>query len=112
MVGQQLAHTSQSSHRFAILLQFCLWDFLRSIGEDEVGGAGVLQSARDSEATSGEPKDIPLVKIQNVASAYAWWTCRGTATLSMLKVHFTIDGQMLSNIEADICISRPWTSQP
>ncbi|KAF8339977.1 armadillo-type protein [Cantharellus anzutake] len=83
MVGQQLASTAHSSQRFSITLQFCLWDFLRSIGEEEVGGAAVLQNSRESD--SGESKAASLTKIQNIASAYAWWTCRGVAELSMLK---------------------------
>jgi nucleolar MIF4G domain-containing protein 1 len=82
MIGQHLCRGSPS---FQITLQYCLWDFLREIGEDEVGGTttgsnlGAGVGAADKKATSSS-------KIQNVAHAYGWWTAKGSIGLSVLKV--------------------------
>lgn len=81
-VGQ---HLCQTSHSYKITLQFCLWDFLRGIGESSVGGAEVLKNMKDSEE-SFEVKDTSSAKMNNIASAYAWWIAKGCVTLSVFKV--------------------------
>jgi nucleolar MIF4G domain-containing protein 1 len=81
-VGQNLC---QTSHSYKITLQFCLWDFLRGIGESSVGGAEVLKNMKGSE-DSFEVKDISSTKMNNIANAYAWWVAKGCVTLSVFKV--------------------------
>lgn len=86
-VGQNLC---QTSHSYKITLQFCLWDFLRGIGESSVGGAEVLKNMKGSE-DSFEVKDISSTKMNNIANAYAWWVAKGCVTLSVFKpVDFTM----------------------
>ena len=43
LVGQHLCRLSKS-HQFT--MQYCLWDFLRDLGETNVGGAEVLKIGR------------------------------------------------------------------
>lgn len=86
-VGQHLCRTSRS---YKITLQFCLWDFLRGIGESSVGGAEVLKNLKGSE-DGLEVKDMSTTKMNNVANAYAWWVAKGCVTLSVFKpVDFTV----------------------
>ncbi|KAH9178229.1 hypothetical protein EDB89DRAFT_2111852 [Lactarius sanguifluus] len=86
-VGQHLCRTS---HSYKITLQFCLWDFLRGIGESSVGGAEVVKNLKGGE-DDFEVKDISSTKTNNVANAYAWWVAKGCVTLSVFKpVDFTV----------------------
>jgi len=86
-VGQHLCRTS---HSYKITLQFCLWDFLRGIGESSVGGAEVLKNMKGSE-DGLEVEDVSSTKMNNVANAYAWWVAKGCVTLSVFKpVDFTV----------------------
>ncbi|KAH9002936.1 hypothetical protein EDB86DRAFT_2894059 [Lactarius hatsudake] len=86
-VGQHLCRTS---HSYKITLQFCLWDFLRGIGESSVGGAEVVKNLKGGEDDSGV-KDVSSTKMNNVANAYAWWVAKGCVTLSVFKpVDFTL----------------------
>ena len=85
-VGQ---HLCKSSHSYKITLQFCLWDFLRGIGESSVGGAEVLKNMKDSEE-SFEVKDTSSTKMNNIANAYAWWIAKGCVTLSVFKVRSSL----------------------
>ncbi|KAI9461662.1 hypothetical protein BJY52DRAFT_1357376 [Lactarius psammicola] len=86
-VGQHLCRTS---HSYKITLQFCLWDFLRGIGEASVGGAEVVKNLKGSE-DGLEVNDISSTKMNNVANAYAWWVAKGCVTLSVFKpVDFTV----------------------
>ncbi|KAH9935250.1 hypothetical protein B0H21DRAFT_780860 [Amylocystis lapponica] len=63
LVGQQLC---RSSHAHKVTLQFCLWDFLRGLGETHHAD-------------------------RNVARAYAWWIAKDCCTLAVLKpVDFTV----------------------
>ncbi|KAF9456613.1 hypothetical protein BDZ94DRAFT_1204156 [Collybia nuda] len=82
-------HLCRGSHSYKITLQFCLWDFLRDLGETSVGGAQVLIS-QQSEDNSLAPKNISNTRIRNVAKAYAWWIAKDCVTLTILKpVDFT-----------------------
>ncbi|EIN09802.1 ARM repeat-containing protein [Punctularia strigosozonata HHB-11173 SS5] len=86
LVCQQLC---QRSHSYKITLQFCLWDFIRDMGEVGVGGAAVVKYAQDSEGF--DLKKISDTRIQNVAKAYGWWIAKDSVTLAILKpVDFTI----------------------
>jgi len=82
-------HFCRLSHSYKITLQFCLWDFLRDMGETTVGGAEViknLKEPRDELAVEGISKS----RIQNIAGAYAWWIAGDCISLEILKpVDFT-----------------------
>ncbi|KAF8318483.1 hypothetical protein DL93DRAFT_2124903 [Clavulina sp. PMI_390] len=84
MIGQQLCRTS---HAFQITLQYCLWDFLREIGEKEVGGTQMIANLDPGTTAQEEGGDagVTLTKLRNVASAYAWWMAKGSVSLSTLK---------------------------
>ncbi|KAF8206291.1 hypothetical protein K438DRAFT_1917728 [Mycena galopus ATCC 62051] len=85
-------HLCRSAHGYTITLQFCLWDFLRDLGEANVGGAEVLKNLQDKDNDGGgfEMKSISGTRIRNVARAYAWWVAKDCVTLGILKpVDFT-----------------------
>jgi len=85
-LGQHLCRTS---HSYKITLQFCLWDFLRDLGEASVGGAEVLRNLKD-DGEGFEARDISLTKMRNVANAYAWWVAKDCVAVSIFKpVDFT-----------------------
>ncbi|KAI0264458.1 hypothetical protein BC834DRAFT_924661 [Gloeopeniophorella convolvens] len=83
-------HLCKTSHSYKITLQFCLWDFLRDLGEASVGGAEVIKNLKDVDDAS-EAKDISSTKMRNVAKAYAWWVAKDCVTLTVFKpVDFTM----------------------
>ena len=81
LVGQQLTCTA---HAYKITLQFTLWDFLRDLGESNVGGAAVIKNVK--EDVEFDIKSISSTRIQHVAKAYAWWIAKDCASLMILKV--------------------------
>lgn len=87
-VAQQLCRTS---HSYKITLQFCLWDFLRDMGETGVGGAEVLKNVKDDVA-SFDIRKISNTRSMNVARAYAWWIAKDCCTLAIFKVRTLADG--------------------
>ncbi|KAF4571584.1 suppressor of glycerol defect [Pleurotus pulmonarius] len=89
LVGQQLCRVS---HSHKITIQFCLWDFLRDLGETTVGGAEVIKNAnaREDFGTSDGAK-IAASRMKNVAKAYGWWIAKDSVGLAILKpVDFTV----------------------
>lgn len=82
LVGQQLCRISKS-HQFT--LQYCLWDFLRDLGETTVGGAEILKNMKDDEGNF-ELKRISETRCSNIARAYGWWIAKDCCSLTMLKV--------------------------
>ncbi|KAI0250232.1 hypothetical protein BJV78DRAFT_1275847 [Lactifluus subvellereus] len=83
-------HLCQVSHSYKITLQFCLWDFLRDLGEASVGGAEILKNLKGS-GDDLNSKVISSTKMRNVANAYAWWVAKDCVTLSVFKpVDFTV----------------------
>ncbi|KAJ7104034.1 hypothetical protein B0H15DRAFT_808180 [Mycena belliarum] len=81
-------HLCRSSHSYKITLQFCLWDFLRDLGEAGVGGAEVIRNLKDDDGFDN--KSISSTRIKNVAKAYSWWIAKDCVTLGILKpVDFT-----------------------
>ncbi|KAF9490462.1 ARM repeat-containing protein [Pleurotus eryngii] len=89
LVGQQLCRVS---HSHKITIQFCLWDFLRDLGETTVGGAEVIKNAgaREDFGTSDGTK-IATSRLKNVAKAFGWWIAKDSVGLAILKpVDFTI----------------------
>ncbi|KAF8969183.1 hypothetical protein BDZ97DRAFT_1754792 [Flammula alnicola] len=86
LVCQQLCRTS---HAYKITLQFSLWDFLRDLGEKNVGGAAVMKNIDEDD--DFDVKSISESRMRNVARAYAWWIAKDCVTLLILKpVDFTI----------------------
>ncbi|TFY60458.1 hypothetical protein EVJ58_g5148 [Rhodofomes roseus] len=86
LVGQQLCRTS---HAHRITLQFCLWDFLRDLGETAVGGAEVIKNL--GEDAGFDVKSISSTRLRNVARAYGWWIAKDCCTFAILKpVDFTV----------------------
>ncbi|KAF8554475.1 ARM repeat-containing protein [Imleria badia] len=87
LVCQQLC---QSSHAYKITLQFCLWDFLRDLGETNVGGAEIIKNLKDDDGRF-ELKTISSSRIKNVAKAYGWWIAKDCCSITILKpVDFTL----------------------
>lgn len=83
-------HLSQRSHSYKITLQFCLWDFLRDLGENGVGGVEVIKSLKDDAAGLSVESMSPR-RTKNVAKAYAWWIAKDCCTLTIFKpVDFTM----------------------
>ncbi|GAA5875690.1 hypothetical protein JCM8547_007042 [Rhodosporidiobolus lusitaniae] len=69
------------SHSFVITLQYCLWDFLRELGEKSVGGEELVKSLQDDRSSSGASK-VSDRKVTNLAKFYAW--CLGKEALSIM----------------------------
>jgi len=87
LVCQQLC---QRSHAYKITLQFCLWDFLRDLGETNVGGAEVIKNLKD-DGGRFEVKTASSSRIKNMAKAYGWWIAKGCCSIAILKpVDFTV----------------------
>ncbi|KAK7050892.1 suppressor of glycerol defect [Paramarasmius palmivorus] len=81
-------HLCERSHSYKITLQYCLWDFLRDMGETEVGGMEVIKSLKEGEGF--DVKSISSSRLRNVAKAYAWWIAKDSISLAVLKpVDFT-----------------------
>ncbi|KAI0038012.1 ARM repeat-containing protein [Auriscalpium vulgare] len=79
----------QTSHAYKVTLQFCLWDFLRDLGETNVGGAEIIKSLKDDDAGFAV-KSVSPTRLRNVAKAYAWWVAKDCVTLAIYKpVDFT-----------------------
>jgi len=81
LICQQLCHTS---HSYKITLQFSLWDFLRDLGEKNVGGGAVVRNIKEDD--DFDLKNISDTRLQNIAKAYAWWIAKDSVTLAVLKV--------------------------
>jgi len=79
LIGQ---HLCNNSHSYKITLQYCLWDFLRDLGESDVGGADIVSQ---DNAKSFDIKNISPTRIQNLAKAYAWWVAKGSSSLTIFK---------------------------
>lgn len=88
LVGQQLA-IDDGGAKFT--MQYCLWDFLRSLGQKECGGKSF--SVDDDEEGDGfddDGQEQSSTKVENVARAYAWWFAKGSISLYVLKpIDFT-----------------------
>ncbi len=86
LIGQEIC---RNDHGMRITLQYCLWDFLREIGQKEVGGekfAAALFDDGDEEGKKVDPR-----RVANLARAYAWWFTHDCLSLQALKtVDFTM----------------------
>ncbi|TFK23605.1 hypothetical protein FA15DRAFT_656561 [Coprinopsis marcescibilis] len=82
-------HLCKNSHSYKITIQFCLWDFLRDLGESKVGGEALVRNARDEDGF--DLKNISRTRMKNLARCYAWWIAKDAVSLVILKpVDFTI----------------------
>ncbi|KAJ3819076.1 hypothetical protein F5880DRAFT_1625766 [Lentinula raphanica] len=82
-------HLCTISHSYKITLQYCLWDFLRDLGETNVGGAEVIKGLQGTGDDFGV-KSISSVRAKNLAQAFAWWIAKDSITLAVLKpIDFT-----------------------
>lgn len=77
LIGHQVC---SDSHSMKITLQYCLWDFLRELGEKEAGGRSIQV---DEEGRELDPR-----RVANMARAYAWWMAKESLSLAALR---TID---------------------
>ncbi|KAG8803249.1 suppressor of glycerol defect [Serendipita sp. 398] len=80
LVGQKLC---EQSYSYRVTAQYCLWDFLRELGEQGVGGAEMIKT-HDTHldfATSSVSKE----RVRNIAKLYGWWISRESVTLTVLK---------------------------
>jgi nucleolar MIF4G domain-containing protein 1 len=62
-----------------------MWDFMRDLGETNVGGAAVIKSAQDNN-TGFELQSITQIRLHNIAKAYGWWIAKDSVSLLVLKV--------------------------
>ena len=76
----------RQSHSHKITVQFGLWDFLRDLGEKNVGGAEVVRNAQDDNVAFDESK-MSKSRWKNVARAYGWWIAKDGVSLNILKVY-------------------------
>ncbi|GJJ08265.1 hypothetical protein Clacol_002475 [Clathrus columnatus] len=84
-----LQHLAQDAHSYKVTLQYCFWDFLRQMGEKEVGGAEILKNLQDNELDF-DTDTTPALKRLHFARAFAWLIAKGYSSLLILKpVDFT-----------------------
>lgn len=74
-------------------LQYCLWDFMRELGEKEVGGRSIVEREDEEEHLDrfGDDEDssssqLTSHRIANIARAYGWWFAKSALSLSATKV--------------------------
>jgi len=65
-----------------------MWDFLRDLGETNVGGAAVIKSAQhnNNPGLDLQPQAISQIRLHNIAKAYGWWISKDSVSLQILKV--------------------------
>ncbi|KAJ2783267.1 suppressor of glycerol defect [Coemansia javaensis] len=69
---------------YQLTMQYALWDFMRELGETDVGGLGRL-SQDDGGDGGGGGATVPLRRIVNLAKMYAWLVDRQVLSLLILK---------------------------
>ncbi|GAA6028747.1 hypothetical protein JCM8097_007375 [Rhodosporidiobolus ruineniae] len=72
------------SHGFQITLQYCLWDFLRELGEKGVGGEELVKSLGDDDAAGGS-SNVSNRRVVNLAKFYAWCLGKEALSITVLK---------------------------
>lgn len=122
LILSRLLQTSSSSskaavgvHSYMITLQYSLWDYFRSLGEADVGGAEIVKGAAAAAAAGHKAGADDRKKMRNMAKAYAWWCAKSGLGLNILKV--SLLGIQRSNfpvhtmLTLDICTSSHCPSQ-
>ena len=82
MISQKLC---EYDHSFKITFQYCLWDFLRECGENDVGGMELVKNI-PSTTTATTIEKIPLRRIVNLSKLYALLLTGGQLSMIILKV--------------------------
>ncbi|KAL8286586.1 hypothetical protein RQP46_004603 [Phenoliferia psychrophenolica] len=70
------------SHSFQITLQYCLWDFIRELGEKTVGGEELVKTIADD---GGKLAKVSSRRVANLARLYAWCVAKDVLSLLILK---------------------------
>ncbi|KAL5525963.1 hypothetical protein ACEPAG_7301 [Sanghuangporus baumii] len=78
------AHLCKQSHGHCVTLQYCFWDFLRSLGETSVGGTALTLNQGD-DADAFELDRVSSTRMSNVAHAYAWLVAKDCIAITILK---------------------------
>lgn len=99
VIGTRLAHEDEVGTR--ITMQYCLWDYLRLLGEKSVGGRSVLERGVDEDDDNKDVDDYTFgaeggsaqdktTRAGNTARTYGWWMSRRAVGLEALRpVDFT-----------------------
>ncbi|KAI5122764.1 hypothetical protein M0805_009846 [Coniferiporia weirii] len=84
LIGQ---HLCRQSHSHRVTLQYCFWDFLRGLGELNVGSAEMAKSFEDDndENQSFDLDRVSSTRVANVARAFAWWVAKDSVAITILK---------------------------
>lgn len=94
LIGMQIGRDDKS---MKITMQFCLWDYLREIGETGVGGKSVTKSSEpDFDNEANESEELRRVKMWNIARTYSWWIAKDALSLNILRVS---DGRLLQRTD-------------
>ncbi|CAO3592145.1 unnamed protein product [Absidia cylindrospora] len=80
-VSQRLC---QFNHSYRVTYQYCLWDFMRDLGQTEVGALERTKS-ESSAASFGDKKSVRVSRIVNIAKCYSQLLAGKTLTLSILR---------------------------
>ncbi|KAL4072651.1 hypothetical protein V8B97DRAFT_1885612 [Scleroderma yunnanense] len=103
-------HLCQNSHSYKVTLQYWLWDFLRDLGEVNVGGAEVIKNLKDDDSQL-KVKSISSSRMKNIAKVYGWWIAKDICSLLILKVRQqqkTFDVPVLSIMQpVDFTLLKP-----
>ena len=62
-----------------------MWDFLRDLGEINVGGSAIIKDVQDNNTDFGL-QSMTQTRLHNVAKAYGWWIAKDSVSLLILKV--------------------------
>lgn len=73
---------STKSRSCQITLQYCLWDFLRELGEKSVGGEEMVKGITDDGVTA----KVSTRRIGNLAKLYAWCVAKEALSIAIFKV--------------------------
>jgi len=65
-----------------------MWDFLRELGEANVGGAAIVKNQNNDEHF--ELQSISQARLHNIARAYGWWIAKDSVSLLVLKVSLVL----------------------
>lgn len=88
LIGQEIC---KNDHGMRITLQYCLWDFLREIGQKEVGGEKFAAALFTPDLDEEGGSSVDPRRVSNLARAYAWWFTHDCLSLQALKtVDFTL----------------------
>jgi nucleolar MIF4G domain-containing protein 1 len=84
-----LSHLTTTSYSHRFTLQYALWDFLRDLGQDEVGGEGTKGDVRGTSgfaAGSEESSKKGSSRVKRVAMGLGWVVSQGGVDLTVFKV--------------------------